>query len=123
MAAHQRDRMQPQCLRQRRAQRIVANQHVGGGAAGGADVEYRCAVAQEPGDVVHRLQRDLGIGERDHRRRMTVHDRHHVGAYLIDLAVDETFEIGRAAARIDRRAVQVEFHDVVRGDQRRRHAA
>jgi hypothetical protein len=37
--------------------------------------------------------------------------------------VNETFEEHRAAARIDRVAVEIERHDVVGGDQRRRERA
>ncbi len=54
---------------------------------------------------------------------MTVHDRHDLGLRPEDLAVDEALEIGRAALRIDRVAVEVEFHDVGRRNQPRRHAA
>src|SRR5208282_6886517 len=42
---------------------------------------------------------------------------------LVDRAVDEAFEIDRAAARVDGRSVEIELHDVLGRDQPRRHAA
>ena len=64
-----------------------------------------------------------GHPERDHRRRMAVHDRLDLGMGLVDLAVDKSFEIERAAVRLDRIAVAVEFHEVGGGNQAGRHAA
>ena len=42
---------------------------------------------------------------------------------LVDLAVDEAFDVKRAATRVERVAVEVELHDVVGRDQSRSHAA
>src|SRR5271170_440249 len=70
-----------------------------------------------------RPQRHADDAERDHRRRVAVHDRLNLRVDPIDLAVDETFEIGGAAPRIDRVAVEIEFHDITSGDQRWRHAS
>ena len=41
----------------------------------------------------------------------------------VDFAVDETLEIGCTAPRVDGVAVEIEFHDIAGGDQRRRHAS
>ena len=53
---------------------------------------------------------------------MAVHHRLDLGTGLIDLAVDKAFEIEGATLGVDRIAVAVEFHDVGRGRQARRHA-
>ena len=44
---------------------------------------------------------------------MVVHDRMHVRSLFVDRAVDEALQIGRAAALVDRRAVELIFDDVV----------
>jgi len=51
---------------------------------------------------------------------MGVNHRHYVRPRLVDFAVDEAFEKHGSAAGIDRIAVEVELHDVVGRDQRRR---
>ena len=51
---------------------------------------------------------------------MGVNDGHHIRPRLVDFAVNEAFEKHRPAAGIDRLAVEIEFHDVSGGDQRRR---
>ena len=61
-----------------------------------------------------------GDAERDHARRMVVHDRMHVRPRLVEAAMDEALEIGRLAARIDRLALERELHDVVLLDAVRR---
>src|SRR5712692_9732481 len=48
---------------------------------------------------------------------MAVYDSLDVGPRLVDLAVDETLEVERAAARVHRHAVEVVLHDVGRGHQ------
>ena len=57
-------------------------------------------------------QRLLGDAERDDAGRMAVDHRVDVGAHLVDLAVDEALAIDRAAARIDRIAVEIEGDEV-----------
>src|SRR5262245_18571866 len=56
---------------------------------------------------------------------MAVQDRVHVWPCLVDLGMNEALRIDRAAALIDRLAVEIERHDVVLGDEagrdRRRH--
>ena len=59
VSAHQHHRMRAHRGRQRMAQGGVADQHVGGGAGGVADLEHRDAGAEEAGDVVHRPQLHL----------------------------------------------------------------
>jgi hypothetical protein len=49
---------------------------------------------------------------------MAVDDRHHIWAGLENLAVDEAFQKAAAAAVLARRRVEIEFHDVVGGDER-----
>jgi hypothetical protein len=52
-----------------------------------------------------------------------VHHGGHVGPRLVDLAVDEALEEDAAAALIDRVRVEIELHDVFRGDERGRERA
>ena len=47
---------------------------------------------------------------------MVVHDRHDIRPRFVERAVDEPLEVRRAAARIDRRAIERELHDVIRLD-------
>ena len=54
---------------------------------------------------------------------MVVHDRVDVEPPLKDFAVDVAFEIERDAGVGDRVAVEVEFQDILGGDQFRRHRA
>jgi len=65
---------------------------------------------------VHRPQRHLGDAERNHGRGMAMDHGVDVRPGTIDLRVDETLLINRAAATIDGVAVEIEFHDVVGGD-------
>ena len=99
VAAQQRHAALAERLRQGGAEGGVADQHVGGGAAGVADLEYRHAGAEKRAHVVDRLQPARHHPERDDRRRMAVDDGVDLGARLVDLAVDEAFEIGGAALR------------------------
>ena len=73
--------------------------------------------------MVHRPELHLRISIWDHRRRMAVHNRTHLRPRLIDFAVNEAFEVHRAATLIDRRAVEVVFEDVLGRHQCGRHAA
>ena len=52
-----------------------------------------------------------------------MHNRFDFGVGLIDLAMDEAFEVNGTPLRVDGIAVAVEFHDVGGGDEARRHAA
>ena len=72
----------------------------------------RHLVADRGAHVEDRLDLAAGHAERDHAFAVVVHDRHHVRPRLVERAVDEALEIGRAAARIDRVAFEREFHDV-----------
>ena len=60
-----------------------------------------------------RLELGSGDAERDHARRMVVHYRVHIRPRLIDRAVNEALQIGRAAALVDRAAVERVFDDIV----------
>ena len=62
----------------------------------------------------------LGDAERDRARRMVVHHGVHVRPRLVDGAVDEALQIRRAAALVDRGAVESIFDDVVALDALRR---
>jgi len=44
---------------------------------------------------------------------MAVNDRQHIGANLVDLAVDETLDIRAASAGVDRVIIEIVFHDVL----------
>ena len=60
-----------------------------------------------------RLELVAGDAERDHARRVVVDHRVNVRPRLVDRAVDEALEIGRAAALVDRGAVERIFDDIV----------
>src|SRR5262249_21500784 len=85
-----------------------------------ARVEYGRAVAEKRRVVQDRLQPIFGDGERHDGRGGTVDDGGDVRAHLVDLAVDEALLVGAAPPRINRLAVEVVFHDVVRGRGRDR---
>ena len=51
---------------------------------------------------------------------MAVNDRQHIGANLVDLAVDETLDIRAASAGVDRVIIEIVFHDVLGRYQGRR---
>jgi hypothetical protein len=88
-----------------------------------ANLEHRRPARQERTQMKHGPKRYAGHPERDHRRRMAVHDRLDLGMGLVDLTVDKSFEIDSPALRVDRIAITVEFHDVGGGNQAGRHAA
>lgn len=123
MAAHQRHRRAPDRLGQSRTERRVAYQHVGGWPAGVSDLEYRHPDAEKSAKMEYRPQGHPDDAKWDHCRRVAVHDRLHFGLGFVDLAMDEALEISGASARIDGVAVEIEFHDIDRSDQRRRHAS
>jgi hypothetical protein len=50
---------------------------------------------------------------------MVVHDRHDLGALLVDLAVDEALVVDRAPVGVDGVALQVVLEDVGFGDELR----
>ncbi len=86
-------------------------------------LENRHPGAEKPAEMKDRPQCHADDTERDHRRRVAVHDRLHLRARLVDLPVDKALQVAGAAARVDGVAVEIEFHDVGGGDQRRRHAS
>src|SRR5271166_2568404 len=102
---------------------MTAHQHDGRRAPRFADLEDRHAGAEKRAHVVDRPQRNAGRAKGNDRRRMAVHDRPNLGIGLVDLAVNKSLDIERAPARVEGVAVEVEFHDVVRCDETRRHAA
>ena len=115
VAAHQRRGMVAKRIGEVMAERRIADQHVGHAGAF-ADFEDRNAETDEGRAVIHRLERHIGDAEGYQRRRVRVHDRDHIGALLVDLAVDVAFgEQGRhrQTVRIDRPAVEIEFNDVL----------
>src|SRR6266849_4752690 len=57
-----------------------------------ADLEHRRARPQERAHVIDRPQLRARDTERDHRRRVAVHDRHHFGPRAIDLAMNVAFD-------------------------------
>src|SRR5216684_1069380 len=85
-----------------------------------ADLEHRRARPQERAHVIDRPQLRARDTERDHRRRVAVHDRHHFGPRAIDLAMNVAFDESLPALSWKRFAVRVELHHVHRRDQRRR---
>src|SRR5881394_4586422 len=96
---------------QRLAEGSAADQHIR--VLGDvADLEQRAAFAEKSAHVKYRAQRLLRHAERNHARRMTVHDRIHVGTRTIDLGVDETLEIYAPAGRVEGGPLQVEGDDV-----------
>ena len=89
----------------------------------GADVEHRRALAQEGRAAHHRAQPGVAVAERDEARGVIVQHRHHVGARLVDFAMDHALEEQPGLAQPHRIVVEIAGDDVGRGDQRRRHAA
>ncbi len=114
MPAQQHDRAGAQRLRQSRALLRRGQQHIGGPEPI-ARVEDRRRRCEEGGLVVDRPQRNAVRGERQDPGRVRIDDRVDVGTRLVDLAMEEALAIGHAATRIDRRAVEIERHDVVGG--------
>jgi hypothetical protein len=62
-------------------------------------------------------QRLIGDRERQHVVSVVVHDGLHVLARRVDSRVNHALTVRRAAARIDRGAVERELHEVVDPDQ------
>ena len=124
MAAHEHAGSIPQHLRQRGAQRVRGDEQVIVLARSIADLEDRRADRQEARHMADRAElRGLDDAEGHHGGRMAMHHRHHIRTRLVDLAMDEAFEIDGAAIGGQRMAVDVEFDDVVRRHQGGRHVA
>jgi hypothetical protein len=88
-----------------------------------SDFPDRYALGEKRGVVKHRPQRHLGHGERNDAGRMGMNHRHHIRTRLVDFTVNEALQKYRPAPRIHGIAVEIELHDVVGGDQRRRQRA
>ena len=73
----------------------------------------RHLVADRCAHVEDRLDLLAGHSERNDAFAVVVHHRHHIRPRFVERAVDESFEIRRTPAGIDRRAVERELHDVV----------
>src|SRR5882672_4347898 len=110
--AHEHHVLPSHGVGERHALGAIANQHVGG-AELLADIEHRHAGRDEGRVVKHRPHRHADQAERDHRRRMAVHDGHYIGPGLVDLAVDEALEEARPAAGVGWIAVEIVFDDVL----------
>ena len=98
---------------------FVADQQIGHAVAV-ADLEHRHVLLEERRHVADRLELHLADAERDHRRRMAVHDGVDVGPRLVDFAVDEALDVHEPPGLIDRIGIEVVLHDVGGGDDRRR---
>src|SRR4051812_10000609 len=116
--AHERDAVRAQ--RRGEVPRLghVHDQHAGI-AEPVANVPDRHFLADRGADVQHGPQLHRRDAVRDDGVRMVVHHRADVRAPLVDGAVDETLGVRRAPARVDRRAVEREFHEIVGRDQLR----
>ena len=100
-----------------------------------ADLEQRRRIAlaraaEKAGHVADRLQPGAaGDGKRQHRRRVVVHHRHHVGPGLVDLAVDVPLQVqmrwvgGHRLAGLDLEVEQVGRRDPPRRQVARQHEA
>jgi hypothetical protein len=115
--AQKRHRVLPERLRQRLPQCIAPNQHVGAVTARASYVEHRHIAAEERGDMVHRLQRYLRVGERDYCLRTAVHDGSHVRPHPVDFSVDVALDVRGAAVWVDRLAIAVVLDDLCGTDQ------
>ena len=62
----------------------------------------------------------LGRAKRNDFMGMIVDHGMHIGTLFVDRAMDEPFAIGRAVLQIDRLAIELEFHEIVAGNQFRR---
>src|SRR6266851_9906684 len=87
MAAHQHAVALAERACQRLPERTVAYQEIVLGAHF-SDVEHRRPGPQERTHVIDRTQLRVRDTERDHRRRMAVHDGHHFAPRAIDLAMN-----------------------------------
>ena len=91
--------------------------------SGFPDVEDRRARPEKRAHVVDRPQLRARDPERDHRRRVAVHDCHDLGPRAVDLAVDVALDEALALVPRQRLAVGAAFHDIRGGDERRRERA
>src|SRR5881396_3637603 len=91
MAAHQDATASAQRARQSPPERPVAYQEIVLGAYR-PDFKHRRPGPQERTHVVDRPQPGARDAERDHRSRMAMHDRHHVGPRAVDLAVNKALD-------------------------------
>src|SRR6185436_15164456 len=87
------------------------------------DLEHRRPGPEERPHVIDRPQFRARGAERNHRRRMAVHHRHHFRPRAVDLAVDVALEKALALVARQWLAVGVELHQVGGGDQRGRERA
>src|SRR5215470_14541403 len=62
--------------------------------------------------MIDRLQRDAGNAERHDRTRMMVADRMHVGARLVNAAVNDALAVEKSDLRNDRLRIEREFENV-----------
>ena len=115
--AHQHHDPVAERARQRVAELAVAHQHL---AVTGvlADLVRRHPAIEERAEMEYRAQRHVADAERDHGRRVAVHDRLHVGPRLIDRAVNEALGEQPRLRRLHRSRSEIEFENVARGDQR-----
>src|SRR5215831_9091841 len=60
--------------------------------------------------------------ERNHGRRVAMHDSLNVGANLIDFSVNESLTVRPRRVGVNRYAIEVELDDVLCGHERRRHS-
>ena len=83
-----------------------------------ADVPHGNLGADDRGRVNDGSQRLGGDRERQHAVGMVMDDGLHVHARRIDGRMDHALAVGRAAARVDGRAVESELHEIVELDER-----
>src|SRR5947207_6336322 len=88
-----------------------------------ADLEVRNSLSHERSHVEKRAHRDRRDAERHDRGGMIVNDRVHVRTRFEDLAVNEALAHRFSSPRIDRIAVEIVLHDVLRHHQFRRNRA
>src|SRR5215211_2773453 len=70
----------------------------------------------------HRAERTIWRNaERNHGRRVAMHDGLDVGANAIDFSVNESLTVRPRRVGVDRYAVEIELDDVLCGHKRRRH--
>src|SRR5215467_321672 len=73
--------------------------------------------AHRRAQMIDRLQRGAGNAERHDRTRMMVADGMHVGARLVDAAMDDALAIEKSCRRNDRLRIEREFENVRWFDQ------
>src|SRR5437762_7722780 len=105
VAAHQDATVSAQRACQRLPERPAAYQQIVLGAHC-PDFKHRCPGPQERTHVIDRPQPGARDTERDHRRRVAMHDRHHAGPRAVDLAMNIAFDEALAlVARSEERRV------------------